>query len=52
MYLYANHMGGYYDSSHEMDYDDLYCETCGDSDTLIGEYETEEERERLIEEWE
>lgn len=51
MYLYKNHMGGFYDSEELKSYDDLYCETCGDGDTLVGEYETNEEREKLMEDW-
>ena len=43
-YYYENHLGGgYYSSEEELDYEDLYCETCGDSDWPLGYYETEEE---------
>lgn len=32
-YIYQNHLHGYvYITSEELDYDVLYCETCGDSD--------------------
>lgn len=37
MYLYENHMGGFYTTDYEQDQDDLYCEQCGDSDRYIGE---------------
>ena len=42
-YYYENHLGGYYSSEEELDYEDLYCETCCDSDWPLGYYETEEE---------
>ena len=40
MYLYESHMGGLYLSEKVLSYDDLYCETCGDSDWLLGEVDT------------
>lgn len=43
MYIYQGHMGSLYTSYYELDYDDLYCEQCGDSDWLIGYAETKEE---------
>ena len=36
MYIYESHLGGLYTSNEYLDYDDLYCEQCGDSDWLIG----------------
>ena len=39
MYIYESHIGGYYASDEEYDYDELYCETCGDSDRLLGEFD-------------
>ena len=45
-YYYVCHMSGYVYSSDEMlSYEDLHCETCGDSDTFIGYYDTLEEAE-------
>mgnify|MGYP001509574465 FL=1 len=35
MYLYESHLGGYYISEDEIPYEDLYCETCGDSDQYL-----------------
>lgn len=35
MYLYESHLGGYYTSEDEIPYEDLYCETCGDSDQYL-----------------
>ena len=42
-YYYENHMGGWYTSEEELDYDDLYCETCGESDWCLGWYENDED---------
>lgn len=36
MYLYRSHLGGLYTTSEPLDYDAMYCEECGDSDTEIG----------------
>lgn len=36
MYIYEGHMGSLYTSDYLLDYQDLYCETCGDCDFLIG----------------
>ena len=41
-------MGGLYTSSEELDWDRLYCETCGDYDWLIGEADTKEEAWELL----
>ena len=35
-FIYENHLGGFYTSSTEYDYDMLYCDSCGDSDTFLG----------------
>ena len=43
MYKYEGHLGGLYTSDDVLDYEDLYCEECGDSDWLIGYAETREE---------
>lgn len=48
MYLYESHMGGLYTTDEEMDYDWLYCETCGDSDEYWGEFTTKSELEDLL----
>ena len=37
-FLYESHLGGYYLEEYERDWDDLYCETCGDSDWPVGEF--------------
>ena len=36
MFVYENHLGGLYCTDYEQDWDDLYCEQCGDSDDYIG----------------
>lgn len=43
MYYYISHLGGLYWSDKHYDYDTLYCEECGDSDTDLGWFETFEE---------
>lgn len=43
-YFYRGHLNGtIYESDDMLDYDDLYCETCGDSDTFLGFYDSYEE---------
>ena len=39
-YIYDSHIGGIYVSDEEFDHEDLYCEQCGDSDQLLGTFET------------
>lgn len=48
-YLYESHLGGLYISDDYIDYDDLYCEECGDSDWLLGQFNSIEEFWNLIE---
>lgn len=48
MYIYQSHMGGLYTSDDELDYEQTYCETCGDSDWLIGYAETREDAWNLL----
>ena len=48
MYIYEHHMGHLYTSDYPLDYGDLYCEECGDSDWLIGEANTREEAWELL----
>lgn len=48
MYIYENHMGGLFTSDRELSYEECYCETCGDSDWLIGEADTREEVLELL----
>ena len=48
MYIYESHMGGLYTSDDPLDYEDLYCEECGDSDWLVGYANTREEAWNLL----
>ena len=48
MYIYEGHMGSLYTSDSVLDYEDTYCETCGDSDWLIGHANTREEAWNLL----
>ena len=48
MYIYESHLGNLYTSIYELDYDELYCEQCGDSDWLIGCATTKEEAWDLL----
>lgn len=48
MYIYAGHMGSLFVSLWKLDSDECYCETCGDSDELIGYAETKEEAWNLL----
>lgn len=43
MEVYENHLGGIYFSTEVYDFDDLYCEVCGDSDWHLGHADTWEE---------
>ncbi len=48
MYIYESHMGGLFVSDEVLSYEQTYCETCGDSDCLIGYAETREEALELL----
>ena len=48
MFFYESHLGGIYYSDDYLDYDDLYCEQCGDSDNYIGFAETKKEAMELL----
>lgn len=48
MFIYESHMGGLFASEAEYDEDSLYCDTCGDSDMLIGEANNKEELLNLL----
>ena len=48
MYIYEGHLGSLYTSDNQLDYEDLYCEECGDSDWLIGYAETREDAWNLL----
>ena len=48
MYIYEGHLGCLYTSDEYLDYDDLFCEQCGESDWLIGYATTKEEAWDLL----
>lgn len=48
MYIYEGHMGSLYTSNTYLDYEDLYCEQCGDSDYCIGNADTGESAWNLL----
>ena len=48
MYIYEGHMGSLYTSDTALDYEDLHCEQCGDSDWLIGYATTRAEAWELL----
>lgn len=52
MYLYESHMGGFYISNESLDYDLLYCDSCGDSDSFLGIFNTKEELRSLLKSYE
>ncbi len=47
-YIYESHMGGLYCTDDSMDFDDLYCDECGDSDWEVGYANTLEEAWELL----
>ena len=48
MYIYESHMGDLFASSDILDYEQTYCEICGDYDHLIGYAETREEAWEIL----
>lgn len=48
LYIYEGHLGSLYTSDRCLNYDELYCEQCGDSDWYIGYAETKEEAWELL----
>lgn len=36
MHVYESHLGGLYFSTEALDWDDLYCDECGDCDRHLG----------------
>ena len=43
MWLYEGHMVGLFLDDEPLQFDECYCETCGDSDTEIGQVEIAED---------
>lgn len=48
-YLYEGHLDSLYISDDYIDDDELYCEDCGDSDWLLGQFNSIEEFWDLVE---
>lgn len=48
MYIYESHMGSLFVSDDILDYEQTYCEICGDYDRLIGYAENREEAWNLL----
>lgn len=48
-YIYDSHLGGLYTWEERQSDEDLYCETCGDSDWELGYCCSREEARRCIE---
>ena len=48
MYIYESHMGGLFVSDTYLSCEELYCETCGDLDFLIGYAATKKEAWNLL----
>lgn len=43
MYVYESHLGGLFTVLDELDFEEIYCEECGDTDSFIGYADTREE---------
>lgn len=51
-YVYESHLtGNLYSSSFKHENEDLYCEQCGESDSLVGVFDSEEEATTYIEKY-
>lgn len=48
MYIYESHMGDLYATQEPLNDDELYCETCGDSDTYLGCANNKKEAKKLL----
>ena len=47
-YLYEGHLGSLYTTDHKLSHSQLHCSQCGDSDWLIGSFETIEDFWELV----
>ena len=48
MYVYESHMGGLFALDYELNFEERYCEQCGDSDWELGCANTREEAWELL----
>ena len=46
-HLVESHMGSYYISDSDPEFIEMYCETCGDYDSIVASWNPEEEKGRL-----
>lgn len=47
-YLYFSHAGYYYTDTRKLSEEDLYCDSCKDSDELIGAFRNKSELTKLL----
>ncbi|MCD7725852.1 MAG: hypothetical protein LUI12_09965 [Clostridiales bacterium] len=47
-YIYESHLGGYFTSTEEIDFEYLHCEECGDCDWLVGQASNRAEAKALL----
>lgn len=48
MYIYENHLGGFYTNDRYFSDEELYCEECGDSDYCIGRADNRKQAKALL----
>lgn len=48
-YLYESHLGDAYITKRKESFEEMYCETCNDSDDLLGEFKNEAQLRKLLE---
>ena len=51
MYVYESHLGGLFVEDRMLSFKERFCEDCGDSDVLIGEYSDVQEFWNLIKDY-
>ena len=50
-HVYASHLEGYFTTGERLTFEEEYCDQCGDCDWYLGQVETEEEAEKLYNEY-
>lgn len=49
MFVYSSHLGyGVFYSDRRLDYEETYCDECGDSDNFLGEFYTRKQLKRIL----
>lgn len=51
IYLYKNHLGGFYAKPYLLSWQECHCTECGENDYLLGTAETKEEARKVLEEF-